>query len=295
MQSSGIPVKFAAPFAHSAGGGYISTPVPATTGASGRAALDTGFPPVCFTPAASGGIPPAGKDFNGLFYQITSWDQWFAAGGPVPFDSTFATTIGGYPKGAILIDNSYSFLYLNTSENNTTDPNASGAGWTVLNAVADGSVTTAKLAAHAVSNAKLAQMAAATLKGNNTGGTADAADLTVSQVLALLNISGTIPNLNSAGHIRIGAFLINFGTLHVGNITGAAGNGGSVSFDQAFGSGTPYVFPIGRNQPLNSTNGAFAVYVLDGSISTSGCTLWAQEWGTLVQDLYIDYIAFGMA
>ncbi len=135
MLASDIPAKFNIPFADSAGGPYIR-PVPEASQIgiqNGAASLTDGFPPLCFTPVSSGGVPPFGEDFNGILNQITAWNQWQSAGGPVVFDGVFAAAIGGYPSGAILQSAVYDgLLWRSTADDNTTDPDSSSsANWSL--------------------------------------------------------------------------------------------------------------------------------------------------------------------
>jgi hypothetical protein len=134
MQSSNIPTKIPLPFAYNAGVGYKNTiPTASQIGVvNGRASLNDGFPPLNFVPISSGGVPPFGSDVNGILNEITAITQWQQAGGFFFYDSSFSTTIGGYPKGAILQSSSNSGLWISTAENNTTNPDTGGAGWTSL-------------------------------------------------------------------------------------------------------------------------------------------------------------------
>lgn len=137
MQSSNIPSKIPLPFAFGAGSGYKNTiPVASQIGVvDGRASLTDGFPPLNFTPISSGGVPPFGGDMNGILNEITAIQQWQQAGGFFPFDSAFAATVGGYPKGAIIqasSANGFSGLWLSNIENNSNNPDTTGTGWTSL-------------------------------------------------------------------------------------------------------------------------------------------------------------------
>ena len=91
---------------------------------TGDAGYIEGFPPVTFIPKIAGGIPPKGRDFNGIFYDMSAALQYVQSGMSFPFDAAFAEAIGGYAKGAIVSDDDGSLL-TNTVPNNTEYPE----GW----------------------------------------------------------------------------------------------------------------------------------------------------------------------
>lgn len=132
MQSTNIPSKIPLPFANAASSTYKNTiPTASQIGiTNGKASLTDGFPPLTFQAISAGGVPPFGADFNGILYEITAIQQWQEAGGFFPFDSAFSTSIGGYPKGAILQSSTQAGLWVSTIENNTNNPDTTGTGWT---------------------------------------------------------------------------------------------------------------------------------------------------------------------
>lgn len=85
--------------------------------------------------------------------------------------------------------------YFDTIYNLYVHPNHTGD----VTSVADGAQT---IAANAVTNAKAAQMATLTIKGNNTGGTANALDLTVAQVKAMLAIVTRVYRATPTGTVN---------------------------------------------------------------------------------------------
>lgn len=93
----------------------------------GRAGYNEGFPPINMTAVAAGGIPPYGQDMNGVLYDLSTAIQYIQSGIDFPFDSAFATAIGGYAVGAIVSDASdKSLLWVNGTASNTAFP----TGWT---------------------------------------------------------------------------------------------------------------------------------------------------------------------
>src|SRR6266446_881617 len=135
MQRAGIPLLIPTPFASGATPPYTNPiPTPSQIGIkNGAASFTDGFPPLTFIPLSAGGAGPFGSDVNGLFNQITAGLQWQQAGGPAIFSPVFQTLIGGYPAGAIVQSTlSFGLLWLSIVDNNLTNPDQSGAGWTPL-------------------------------------------------------------------------------------------------------------------------------------------------------------------
>lgn len=136
LDASSVPLSFQIPWGNSAGSAYIRTiPQSSQIGIQNCAAsLTDGFPPLTFIPASAGGCPPFGQDFNGIFNQLTGWARWQAAAGPIVYDGTFASGIGGYPAGSILQSAKVAgTLWYNTTDGNTVDPDTVGAAnWIAL-------------------------------------------------------------------------------------------------------------------------------------------------------------------
>lgn len=83
-----------------------------------------GFPSVTMTPISVGGKPPSGKDMNGVLYEISAHTVWQNQGGRYRFDQAFCDAIGGYPKGAVLINDTLDTEYISLVDANTHNPNS---------------------------------------------------------------------------------------------------------------------------------------------------------------------------
>lgn len=99
-----------------------------TNNTTGAAGYDRGFGEINMLPEGAGGIPPDGKDFNGIFYELSSAIQYLQSGVEFPFDQTFANSIGGYSVGAVVSDLSKTSLWINSVDNNLLPPSSEN-GW----------------------------------------------------------------------------------------------------------------------------------------------------------------------
>lgn len=131
MQNSNRPRRLVKPFGALAGSGYIRQ-VPVAAQSNGAASYDEGFPPQTFQPVASGGVPPAGQDMNGVLFDATANSMAFAAGMPAMFDATFASAINGYPMYAVLASTTPGLFWQSTVDNNGGNPDGGAPNWIAI-------------------------------------------------------------------------------------------------------------------------------------------------------------------
>lgn len=109
--------------------GDKTNPMPNTPTGTNAASIEGGFPPVTMESELAGGLPPLGQDMNGFLFLISSHTIYVQSGQPYLYNSTLATAIGGYAIGTILGMTDGTGLWLCTAANNTSNPDAGGAGW----------------------------------------------------------------------------------------------------------------------------------------------------------------------
>lgn len=154
MNRSDAPTKQPTPFAVN---GPREPILPTTPAGDNTASYDSGFPPITMTLKSAGGLPPKGQDMNQILFELSSLSRWFSTGAINSYDSVFATSIGGYPKGSVVLGSDGQTKYESTTDSNLTNPNTGGAGWINLSTTyltrnnpfgdikTDGTVNTAKI------------------------------------------------------------------------------------------------------------------------------------------------------
>lgn len=136
MNSSDTPSRITKAFGVNGLKNTIPVDSSTSTDNNGVATFDKGFPAVTMQPLSAGGMPPSGKDMNGVLYSTTIQQQWQNAGMTYPFSQDFSDAVSGYPKGAIVPSSVYTGQWLNLNEANGTSPEShtgASTGWVPIN------------------------------------------------------------------------------------------------------------------------------------------------------------------
>jgi hypothetical protein len=145
MTGVALPPVVVEPFGVNANPAYITLPIPKASQIAltpGAASFNDGFVPLNMTPPASGGIPPSGKDMNGILYTLSAYCAYVQAGQLFPYSSTVSTAISGYAKGALLAATDGSGFWFNTVDGNVTNPESAGVGWVFFTPAGSGYLST---------------------------------------------------------------------------------------------------------------------------------------------------------
>lgn len=127
MKIANVPKKMSVVFGVN---GQRQDLLPDTVSGEPNASYNAGFPPITMIAKSAGGQAPLGKDFNQIFNELSADAQWNQASGIYPYDSEFSTSIGGYPKGSIVLGSDGVTIYQSQSDDNTEDLTSSS--WVTL-------------------------------------------------------------------------------------------------------------------------------------------------------------------
>lgn len=202
------------PFGVSADVSDITVPIPVDSQIPidpARASFETGFPPINFQDQTAGGIPPDGRDFNGIMFMITAYCAWIQGGGQFQFSQDFSDANGGYGRNIILQSAiNPSTFFFNTSAGNTNDPDVTPTGWISYSPI---SAPTGIQAATLTAGAQAIALASGVgfLDCDTSAGAATITDLTAAkdgQILIITHVSGAAAlTIQANTHFRMAADL----------------------------------------------------------------------------------------
>ena len=113
--------------------------IPDISGITGRADWRVGFPAITMEAKIAGGIPPDGRDFNGIYWSISSHAFYAQGGQPYKYSTAISDAIGSYALGAMIGSADAKTLWYNNTDDNAADPDTDGSGW--VSAFTYGSIT----------------------------------------------------------------------------------------------------------------------------------------------------------
>ena len=104
------------------------------------ATWDEGWGLRTMLPKETGGLPPDGRDFNGVLYVLSDHAVHRQNGEQIKFDATKIAEVGGYPKGAMIFSDDNMRTYKSLIDNNTSNPNTENIAGKWMIYAGDGSI-----------------------------------------------------------------------------------------------------------------------------------------------------------
>lgn len=234
------PKLITKPFADDALPGYVNEiPKENPVGAPEQnASWAAGFPPITMTDIDDGGLPPNGEDMNGVLRAITKHNLFIGGGGVYEFTDDYITEVGGYSKGAVLVSDDKTALWMSIQDNNTQ--NFNGATKTQWRRIAFTELDSTLAGIQNALNTKADKSVTITAGDGLTGGGTLAGDRVIAVNSSVVRTDRTITagtGLSGGGNLADNrALSVNYGTTAgtaaQGNdtrITGAAQKAANLS------------------------------------------------------------------